>query len=106
MSTVTSKFVSRAIVSGLALFVTACATPTNSVVQGGSESAIYFEMFPSEASVSIDGQAVGSVGDYDGVERTLVVPVGTHKVEISENGQLIYNKKVYVGREGAIKISR
>lgn len=106
MRPVIFKSAQNIVVGAFGLSLVACASPQGSVVQGGSESAIFFDSFPAEATVSLNGKRIGLVGDYDGVEQTLAVPAGTHTVQISNAGDIIYNKKVYVGREGAIKITR
>lgn len=107
MRTIIFPSVQKIVIGAFGLLIVACASmPQGSVVQGGSESAVFFESFPAEATVTINGNPIGIVGDYNGIEQTLAVPAGTHTVQISNNGKMIYNKKVYVGREGAIKITR
>ncbi|MEH6490225.1 PEGA domain-containing protein [Hyphomonas oceanitis] len=93
-------------IGSTSMVVTGCAYPTTETVQGGESSAIYFESFPAEATVIVDGQTAGTVGDYDGGANTLAVPPGTHEVVISQNGTVIHNKKVFVGRNSALKITR
>jgi hypothetical protein len=88
------------------LILGACAYPTSTVVQGGTSSAIYFESFPPTASVTVDGQYVGTVSDFDGVDQTLAVAAGTHVVRITDGPAVLLDKKVYVGRDSALKISR
>lgn len=89
-----------------ALFVSACAYPTSSVVQGGTSSAIFFEAFPPGATVTVDGQYVGTVSDFDGADQTLEVAAGTHVVRVTDGAVVLHDKKVYVGRDSALKISR
>lgn len=91
---------------GLGLVVAACAYPTSTVVQGGTSSAIYFEAFPEDAVVTVDGQSVGTVGDFDGLGQTLAVVPGTHLVQVIHFGNVLHDKKVFVGRDSALKISR
>jgi hypothetical protein len=88
------------------LLLVACAYPTTSTTQGGTSSAIYFEAFPETAEVFVDGEFVGSVSQFDGSKQTLAVPTGTHAVLIRSNGTVLYDKKVYVGRDSALKISQ
>jgi hypothetical protein len=89
-----------------ALLITACAYPTSSVVQGGTSSAIFFEAFPPGATVTVDGQYVGTVSDFDGADQTLAVASGTHVVRVADGAAILHDKKVYVGRDSALKISR
>ena len=94
------------LIAGLALMATACAYPVASSTQGGASSAIYFDAFPPEAAVMVDGQPAGLVSDFDGVGGTLAVAPGTHTVVVTLNGSVVHDKKVYVGRDSALKISR
>lgn len=88
------------------LVIAACAYPTSTVVQGGTSSAIYFEAFPADAVVMVGGQSVGTVGDFDGSDQTLAVAPGTHLVQVIHGGSVLHDKKVFVGRDSALKISR
>lgn len=94
------------LIGSAGLAVAGCAYPTTETVQGGESSAIYFQSFPADAIVMVDGQSAGTVGDFDGGANTLAVLPGTHEVVISQNGTVIHNKKVFVGRNSALKISR
>ncbi|MBU2605324.1 MAG: hypothetical protein KKC43_05475 [Alphaproteobacteria bacterium] len=103
----TLKTLGTAILIGsVGLPVAGCAYPTTETVQGGESSAIYFQSFPADAVVMVDGQSAGTVGDFDGGANTLAVLPGTHEVVISQNGTVIHNKTVFVGRNSALKISR
>jgi|AntAceMinimDraft_11_1070367.scaffolds.fasta_scaffold03809_2 hypothetical protein len=93
-------------IGGTSIVLTGCAYPTTETVQGGESSAIYFQSFPADAIVTVDGQSAGTVGDFDGGANTLAVLPGTHEVIISQNGTVIHNKKVFVGRNSALKITR
>jgi hypothetical protein len=84
----------------------ACAYPSSSTVQGGTSSALYFESFPADAVVTVDGQTVGTVGQFDGADQTLAVAPGTHVVQVTQGGTVLHDGKVFVGRDSALKISR
>lgn len=89
------------------VLLAACASyPVSETVQGGTSSAIYFESFPEDASVTVDGQYVGLAGQFDGAGQTLAVAPGTHVVQITHGGDVLHDRKVYVGRDSALKISR
>jgi hypothetical protein len=88
------------------LVLAACAYPVSEVVQGGTSSAIYFEAFPADAAVMVDGQSVGTVGDFDGADQTLAVAPGTHLVQVIHGGSVLHDRKVFVGRDSALKITR
>ena len=87
------------------LAVSGCAYPTETVTQGGSEASISFEGFPSGAQIVVDGQAAGSVDQYDGRAQKLAVPTGTHKVEVMQSGRVLLDRKIYVGRNSTLTIS-
>lgn len=101
-----SRSLCRAMIGVAGLVLAACAYPTTSTTQGGTSSAIYFEAFPETAEVFVDGELVGSAAQYDGTEQTLAVPTGTHAVVVRSNGTVLYDKKVYVGRDSALKIGQ
>lgn len=88
------------------LMLAGCAYPVSKAVQGGTSSAIYFEAFPADAVVLVDGQSVGTVGEFDGADQTLSVAPGTHLVKIIHGGSVLHDRKVFVGRDSALKISR
>ncbi|KCZ54968.1 hypothetical protein HY29_01815 [Hyphomonas beringensis] len=98
------------IVSGGALIClttfSGCAYPTKNIVQGGSSGAVYFEAFPENAQIILDGVPMGAVADFDGKERTLSVSPGSHTVQITDGSMLLYDKKIYVDRDSALKIIR
>ena len=83
-----------------------CAYPTESIVQGGSSSAVYFEAFPETSQVILDGVVVGTVSDFDGANQTLGVIPGTHTIRITDGSTVLYDKKIYVDRDSALKIVR
>lgn len=105
MNTITRNL-GRLIVGAIVVAVSACAYPTTSTTQGGTSSAVYFEAFPETAEVYVDGSYVGSASQFDGSGQTLAVPTGTHAVLIRSNGTVLFDKKVYVGRDSALKISQ
>ena len=101
-----SQYTSRVMIGAAIVLLASCAYPTTSTSQGGTSSAIYFEAFPDSAEVFVDGQMFGLVSQFDGSEQTLAVPTGTHSVLVRNGGTVLYEKKVYVGRDSALKISQ
>jgi hypothetical protein len=89
----------------LAITTAGCAYPTSETIQGGQESAMYFDGFPESAQVYVNGTAIGSVSEFNGVDATLAVPSGTHSVTIIAGATELFNEKVYVGRDSALKVS-
>ncbi len=96
----------KTLVLSSSLLATACVYPTSAVVQGGNESAIYFEAFPVNSAVFIDGQSMGYTENFDGVANTLAVAEGSHTVIVRHNGHVLHEKMVFVGRNSVLKISK
>ena len=83
-----------------------CAYPGESMVQGGNSAAVYFEAFPETSQVILDGVVVGPVSDFDGANQTLGVVPGSHVIQITDGSAVLYDKKIYVARDSALKIVR
>jgi hypothetical protein len=94
------------ILASAVMAVSACAYPVSETVQGGQSSSIYFESFPAEAVVIVNGTEVGRVADFDGGEQILAVPEGTNSILVRQGGNVLFDKKVFVGRNSNQKISR
>lgn len=79
------------------LAVAGCAYPTPSLHQGGQRPAIGFSDAPPSAIVVVDGIKMGRASQYNGDEHVLVVESGPHSVSLKENGNVIYQKYIYLG---------
>lgn len=89
---------------GVTLFLSACAYPVSKSVQTSEQSAIYFTGNLEGASVSVDGVSAGPVIQYNGVDALLTLPFGTHKVEVTRNGNPVLSREVFVGRGQQLEI--
>lgn len=95
----------KALLGALALGLAACAYPVSETIQGSQASAIYFEAFPPNASVIVNGVTVGVIADFDGVDQTLPVPEGTNTILVRDGQRKLFDKRVFVGRNSTQKIS-
>lgn len=95
----------RVFLGALALGLAACAYPVSETTQGSQTSAIYFEAFPPNASVSVNGVVVGVIADFDGAQQTLAVPEGTNTILVRDGQRTLFDKRVFVGRNNTQKIS-
>lgn len=88
----------------LALLISACAYPSSLTVQGGKETALYFDHAPAEARVFVDGQDAGQAAQFDGKEAVLAVTSGRHLVKLQVGSAVIYEKDLYLGDGVVLKI--
>lgn len=86
------------------LSAAACVYPTSTTVQGGVASGFSFNEMPADATVVVDGAAIGKAGDFSG-GKVLAVAPGTHKVVVQHGGQNIIDRDFYVGRESTVKVA-
>lgn len=92
---------------GGVLGVSACVSaPVSSVDQGGQASAIVFVGFPTDAEAKIDGVSVGNVSEFDGKSQSLGVTPGAHLVTVTTGGNVILERKIYVGRNSTLTVTR
>jgi hypothetical protein len=99
------KLVRRALL--LATFVgllSGCAYPVSRSVQSSDVSAIYFTGNLEGAIVAVDGISAGPAIQYDGQEGVLVISFGTHKLDVSRNGDSILSRDIFVGRGQQLEI--
>ncbi len=84
-----------------ALILTACVqTPTHNTQVVDDRPGLAFEL-ASPASetyeLKVDGVSYGRVGQYIAGENRLLIINGSHVVELINNGQVVFTKKVYLG---------
>lgn len=81
-----------------ALALAGCSSyPTETSSTIDDRPSISFQSQHPEAAVYLDGQFVGTVGDYPVKEKALRVLPGTHTVQIRIPGKHPINQKFYVG---------
>jgi hypothetical protein len=57
---------------------------------------VTFEVNPPTAQVSVDGQQVGTVQDFDGTKQPLTLAAGQHRIEIRAEGYQVVSFDVNV----------
>lgn len=97
------------IVMFLAVFLAACVrTPTQDAHVVDDRPRISFDVSqlpqnPSNYSVAIDGIGFGSLAEYLQEKNALPVVSGSHKIEVSYQGEVIFTHQVYLG-EGSRRV--
>ena len=82
-------------------FLTSCAMPVTSVKTVDTRPSISITGAPEGALLYVDGLNMGSAVQYDGLHNhnVLMIEPGTHKIEIKNNGALIYQQTIFVESE-------
>jgi hypothetical protein len=92
------KSLMRSGLAALLIILSACAYPTTKVEQGGKQTAIYVANAPADAHLYVDGVDAGLAQDFDGVNATLAVTPGRHRIELRAGPTQILEKEVYLGK--------
>lgn len=89
------------IVSMVCLMLAACVqTPTRSTEVVDDRPGLAFEVHSVAAEfyeLRVDGVSYGFVRQYLAGENLLKIIDGTHQVELLSDGQVVYQKQVYLG---------
>lgn len=81
----------------LAVFLSACAMPSTVVRTTDTRPGLAFEGAPDDATVYVDGLAMGEAVTYDGKPGFLRVEAGTHRVSVrARDGAVLLDRDVYV----------
>ena len=83
---------------GLLALLTGCASvapPGALLSYGGQEGGVQLFVSPSDAEVSLDGDYVGKVSDFQG-DNVLWIPRGLHAVEVRKRGYHTFFRQVEV----------
>jgi len=83
---------------GLLALLTGCASvapPGALLSYGGQEGGVQLFVSPSDAEVSLDGDYVGLVRDFQG-DNVLWIPRGLHAVEVRKRGYHTFFRQVEV----------
>ncbi|NVJ91981.1 MAG: hypothetical protein HWE34_10010 [Methylocystaceae bacterium] len=93
----------------LALFslilVTACTYPHTKTETVDNPATLVFTGASPDAMVYLNDLMIGPAHDYNGDPDSLIVPRGTHMLEIRENGTTILTEKIFVSN-GSVKTFR
>lgn len=86
----------------LPLALAGCQYPATTVATVDAPPQLQVTGAPAGASLIVDGQPAGPASAFGAGGKALVVPHGTHRVEIRDGATLLYASDVYFG-DGATK---
>ncbi|HIJ95450.1 MAG TPA: hypothetical protein HPP94_06890 [Desulfuromonadales bacterium] len=81
------------------LFIFGCSMPSTSVMSVDARPSLAIKGASATADLLIDGLNVGKAAVYSGDTKTLTIEPGTHRVTISDNGQVVYEQNIFVESE-------
>jgi len=84
------------------LLISACTYPQTNTSTVNDEPTLVFEGASKTAIVYLNDLEVGLANKYNGDPNTLIIPRGTHMLEIKDNGATLFSKKIFVS-DGASK---
>jgi hypothetical protein len=87
-----------------ACLLAGCAYPVTRTDQGAAAGMFFFPGASADARVVIDGNDAGPASQYDGTKQYLSVEPGTHQIALSSGGQMVLNKKYYVGSGSRVAV--
>ena len=76
-----------------------CSLPSTTVRSVDSRPSISIKGAPANAELLIDGLSMGKANSYNGEPQTLTIEPGTHRVLITENGNVLYDHNIFVESE-------
>lgn len=77
--------------------VAACGVPSSTVRSKENSGVVVFKVVPEEATVYIDGSAVGPAEDFDSEDSGLVIDSGKHVIELKHEGCTDYYREIFAG---------
>lgn len=84
------------------LLMSACTYPQTKTETLEDPPTLVFAGASSSATIYLDDLMIGLAHDYNGEPNSLIVPRGTHMLEIRENGATILAEKIFVS-DGSVK---
>lgn len=80
-------------------FICSCAMPATTVRTIDDRPSISINGAPEEAMLFLDGIAMGKASRYDGQPNVLKVEPGTHRIKVTDESGILYDKDVFVESE-------
>lgn len=80
----------------LAVILASCALPETRVSSGAAPPGLVVEGAPADATLYIDGLAMGPAAEFNGKPKVLTVLEGVHKVEIRVGSTVVFGEKAFV----------
>jgi len=79
-----------------ALGLAGCAAPRTTVETANVSGTMVFKVKPTNADITIDGNAIGKARDFDGSTNVAKVGPGKHVVLVSAPGYKSWESRVYL----------
>lgn len=85
----------------LLLSLVSCVqSPTKDTRVVDDRSGLTFDLPNGNAAsyeLKVDGVSYGEVGQYQEGEKLLTIVDGSHRIELIDNGHVVFSKKIYLG---------
>ena len=75
----------------VALLITGCKYPYSTVNAVDDRAQLQFSNAPEGAVVLVDGSVAGPAAQFDGKDKILSMPRGTHHVEVRDGNRTLYS---------------
>ena len=94
----------RKFIAIFSLFIlTACTYPQSQTSTVNDEPTLIFQGASSTAEIYLNKLNIGLASKYNGEPHSLIVPKGTHLLEVLDQGKTILSQKIFIS-DGALKI--
>jgi hypothetical protein len=81
----------------VALLITGCKYPYSTVNAVDDRAQLQFSNAPEGAVVLVDGSVAGPAAQFDGKDKILSMPRGTHHVEVRDGNRTLYSQDLFLG---------
>jgi hypothetical protein len=99
-----SRRVATMLLSAVSL-LTACSYPVASVTTVAAHPMLRIFGAPPSANLLVDAQPAGLAASYGEGGRALVIPHGTHRIEVVDGATTLYSSDVYFGDDATKTIA-
>src|SRR5690242_11921107 len=87
----------RMLALAAAFCLTACAYPNTTVRTVESKPQLAIANATPSAMLIVNGVLIGPAAAYDGKKSTLQMKSGTHRIEVQDQGRMIFSQSIYLG---------
>ena len=87
----------RTLTLALVFWLAACASPNTTVRTVENKPQLAIANASPSAVLIINGVPVGSAASYDGKDRALEMERGTHRIEVQDQGRVVFSQTIYLG---------
>lgn len=84
------------------VFLSACSYPQTKTTTVNDPPTFVFIGAPDQANLYVNGLLIGPADNYNGKPNSLIVPRGTHLVEIKQAGRILFSEKAFIS-DGSTK---